>query len=151
MFEHVANWRPLLERVRSWLRPGGLLFFHVFTHRSAPYRFDQSDKEDWIAQHFFTGGIMPSEALIREFADLFTVEASCRWSGTHYARTAEDWLRNFDRNVRTIDVMLKRTYGADAVLWRHRSDTVGKTPRLGARSGLAAKYFLALAGREGCP
>lgn len=120
MFEHMANWRRLLERVRSWLKPQGLLFFHVFTHRSAPYRFERSDKEDWIAQHFFTGGIMPSHGLIHEFSDLFAVEGSWRWSGLHYARTAEDWLTNFNNNTAAIDVVLRQTYGADAALWRRR-------------------------------
>jgi cyclopropane-fatty-acyl-phospholipid synthase len=96
------------------------LFFHVFTHRSAPYRFERSDKEDWIAQHFFTGGIMPSQGLVHEFSDLFAVEESWRWSGVHYARTAEDWLANFDRNAAAIDQVLRQTYGADAALWRRR-------------------------------
>jgi cyclopropane-fatty-acyl-phospholipid synthase len=120
MFEHMANWRTLLERVRGWLNPDGMLFFHVFTHKSAPYRFELGDKEDWIAQHFFTGGIMPSHDLVREFGDLFTLDTDWRWSGTHYSRTAEDWLGNFDRNREAIDVVLKDTYGADAALWRRR-------------------------------
>lgn len=120
MFEHMANWRMLLERVRNWLDPDGMLFFHVFTHRNAPYRFDVGDKEDWIAQHFFTGGIMPSHDLVREFGDLFTLDASWRWNGKHYARTAEDWLVNFDRNRDAIDDVLKETYGAEAALWRRR-------------------------------
>ena len=120
MFEHMANWRLLLERVRGWLEPDGRLFFHVFAHRLAPYRFDHHDKTDWIAQHFFTGGIMPSHALIREFSELFSLEAEWRWSGAHYARTALDWLHNFDRDVDAIDEVLKKTYGADAVLWRRR-------------------------------
>ena len=63
---------------------------------------------------------MPSHALIREFSELFSLEAEWRWSGAHYARTALDWLHNFDRNVDTIDEVLKKTYGADAVLWRRR-------------------------------
>jgi cyclopropane-fatty-acyl-phospholipid synthase len=120
MFEHMANWRLLLERVRSWLRPGGLLFFHVFTHRSAPYRFNVDDKEDWIARHFFTGGIMPSHELIHEFADLFAVQADWRWSGVHYARTAQDWLANFDRNIAAIEPLMGQTYGAEAAVWRRR-------------------------------
>ena len=40
MFEHMANWRALLSRVRGWLAPEGRLFVHVFTHAHAPYRFD---------------------------------------------------------------------------------------------------------------
>lgn len=120
MFEHMANWRLLLERVRTWLEPDGRLFFHVFSHRRAPYRFDHRDKTDWIAQHFFTGGIMPSHTLIQEFSELFALEREWRWSGEHYARTAADWLTNFDRNGDAIDAVLARTYGEDAGLWRRR-------------------------------
>ena len=120
MFEHMANWRGLLERIRGWLKPDGLLFFHVFSHRAAPYRFALDDKEDWIAQHFFTGGIMPSHDLIREFADLFELRQDWRWSGVHYARTADHWLENFDRNIAAVDDVLAQTYGDDAALWRRR-------------------------------
>lgn len=120
MFEHMANWRLLLERLYGWFAPGGRLFFHVFTHRQVPYRFDHRDKSDWIAQHFFTGGIMPSHALIREFSELFALEAEWRWSGTHYARTAHEWLDNFDHNCDAVDEVLKGTYGTDADLWRRR-------------------------------
>ena len=120
MFEHMANWRGLLARVRNWLTPGGKLFLHVFTHETTPYRFDHKDQTDWIAQHFFTGGLMPSHQLIREFPDLFHCEKSWRWSGDHYRRTAFDWLRNFDRNRASIDVILADVYGKDAALWRRR-------------------------------
>jgi cyclopropane-fatty-acyl-phospholipid synthase len=120
MFEHMSNWPALLERVRGWLRPQGRLFIHIFTHRDTPYRFDMSDKEDWIAQHFFTGGIMPSHGLIRRFPGLFEVDAEWRWSGEHYRRTALDWLSNFDRHARAIDAIFRDVYGADAVLWKRR-------------------------------
>ncbi len=96
MFEHMMNWRELMTRVRSWLKPDGRFFMHIFTHRAGAYLFDRADTEDWIAQHFFTGGVMPSHHLIRQYADLFTVEKEWRWSGTHYQRTALDWLTNFD-------------------------------------------------------
>ena len=65
MFEHVANWRALLTRVRGWLKPDGRLFIHVFTHRTTPYRFDVDDEADWIARHFFSGGVMPSHGLAK--------------------------------------------------------------------------------------
>jgi cyclopropane-fatty-acyl-phospholipid synthase len=92
MFEHMANWRALLTRARGWLKPDGRMFLHVFTHRATPYRFDLADETDWIGQHFFSGGVMPSHDLIRQFPDLFEVEADWRWGGEHYRRTAEDWL-----------------------------------------------------------
>ncbi|MFS2155623.1 SAM-dependent methyltransferase, partial [Rhizobium sp. Rhizsp42] len=51
MFEHMSNWRTLLERIRSWVKPDGRLFLHVFTHKDRSYRFDPNDPSDWIAQH----------------------------------------------------------------------------------------------------
>ena len=120
MFEHMANWRGLLERARGWLLPDGRLFVHVFTHDSKPYRFDPADKTDWIAQHFFTGGIMPSHGLIGQFPDLFTIEAEWRWDGRHYQRTANHWLENYDANEAAIMSLLRGVYGADAKLWQRR-------------------------------
>lgn len=120
MFEHMANWPLLLARIRSWLKPEGRLFIHIFSHSSSPYRFDHHDKGDWIAQHFFTGGLMPSHELLRECAKDFTIEEDWRWSGTHYRRTAENWLENYDRNARRIAQILDKTYGAEALLWRQR-------------------------------
>lgn len=120
MFEHMSNWRGLLAKAREWLAPDGRLFIHVFTHRDQPYRFDHADKADWIAQHFFTGGIMPSHGLMHNFGDLFDVEEEWRWNGAHYQRTARDWLENFDANQGEIDKVLSETYGRDAALWRRR-------------------------------
>lgn len=120
MFEHMSNWTALLRRVRSWLAADGLLFLHVFTHKTSPYRFDHEDEADWIAHHFFTGGIMPSHDLIRHFPDLFAVDAQWRWNGKHYKRTADDWLANFDRNAKAIDVILQEVYGSDAFVWKRR-------------------------------
>ena len=120
MFEHMSNWRELLARVCGWLRPEGRLFLHVFSHMREPYRFDTSDPTDWIAQHFFTGGIMPSHGLVRQFGETFEVEEQWRWSGLHYQRTANQWLENFDTNRAGIDAVLRQVYGADATLWRRR-------------------------------
>jgi cyclopropane-fatty-acyl-phospholipid synthase len=107
-------------RARSWLVRDGALFIHIFTHRTGSYRFDHAEKSDWIAQHFFTGGVMPSHGLIRQFADLFAVEREWRWNGVNYQRTALDWLANFDAHVNEIDVILHNVYGAQARLWRRR-------------------------------
>jgi cyclopropane-fatty-acyl-phospholipid synthase len=120
MFEHMMNWRELMTRMRSWLKPEGRFFLHVFTHRAGAYLFDRTDKEDWIAQHFFTGGVMPSHHLIRQYADLFEVEKEWRWSGTHYQRTAQHWLSNFDRTRDEIDDILRPVYGSDTSLWMRR-------------------------------
>ena len=120
MFEHMTNWQSLLHRVHGWLRRDGRLFLHVFSHHSAPYLFDVADKEDWVAQHFFTGGIMPSHGLIRHVSEVFQVEDDWRWNGEHYARTARDWLSNFDRNEAAVMDVLRDVHGAKAGLWKRR-------------------------------
>ncbi|WP_439541662.1 SAM-dependent methyltransferase [Hyphomicrobium sp.] len=120
MFEHISNWAELLARVRTWMAPDGLFLLHVFAHSTTPYRFDHTDPGDWVGQHFFTGGLMPSERLIHEFSSSVTVEQSWRWGGEHYARTAEDWLRNFDRHGAEIRAIFEDAYGADAPLWQRR-------------------------------
>jgi SAM-dependent methyltransferase len=114
MFEHMMNWRELMTRVKSWLKPDGRFFMHIFTHRAGAYLFDRADGEDWIAQHFFTGGVMPSHHLIRQYADLFEVEKEWRWSGTHYQRTALDWLANFDA------IATRSKHPAPGLWQRHR-------------------------------
>jgi len=97
------------------------MFIHVFTHRDAPYRFDHTDNGDFIAQHFFTGGVMPSRALMHQFPDLFDVEQEWNWSGENYARTAEDWLTNMDANEDRILELMTETYGREnARLWVRR-------------------------------
>ncbi|MEA2918715.1 MAG: cyclopropane-fatty-acyl-phospholipid synthase [Bradyrhizobium sp.] len=120
MFEHIMNWRELMTRARSWLKLDGRFFMHIFTHRSGAYLFDRDDGEDWIAQHFFTGGMMPSHHLIRQYSDLFEVEKEWRWSGAHYQRTAHDWLANFDSHRGEIEAILRDVYGNDTALWMRR-------------------------------
>jgi cyclopropane-fatty-acyl-phospholipid synthase len=120
MFEHMSNWRTLLERVRGWLNPHGKLFLHVFTHKDRSYRFNHQDPADWIARHFFTGGIMPAHDLPYRFANLLSVEKEWRWSGMHYRRTALDWLANFDREIDRIQPIFAKVYGRDSTLWQRR-------------------------------
>ena len=96
MLEHIRNQEALLARIATWLRPEGRFFFHVFCHREFPYTFDAQGASDWMARHFFSGGLMPNRDLIPSLAKDFEVEASYDWDGTHYARTAEHWLANQD-------------------------------------------------------
>lgn len=63
---------------------------------------------------------MPSHDLIRDFDDLFTVEADWRWNGKHYEKTALDWLSNMDRHDLAIRRIMRDVYGEDADLWRRR-------------------------------
>ncbi|MBM3609326.1 MAG: class I SAM-dependent methyltransferase, partial [Alphaproteobacteria bacterium] len=120
MFEHMRNWPALLWRMRKWMTADGRAFIHVFTHRTGAYAFDSSDPADWIGQHFFTGGIMPAHTLLSRLDCGFEVEQEWRWNGTHYKRTADAWLNNFDARQAEIMPVLKQTYGVDADIWRRR-------------------------------
>ncbi|MGM9486876.1 SAM-dependent methyltransferase [Ideonella sp. YS5] len=118
MFEHLRNWPEALRRVRRWLLPDGRFFMHVFAHRSAPYAFVERDANDWMARHFFSGGMMPSDDLALRFQDDLRAVERWRWDGTHYARTAEAWLANMDAHRDQAWPALERCYGSEqAGLW----------------------------------
>ncbi len=112
MFEHMKNYQRLLAKVARWLRPGGLLFVHIFTHRDLSYHFVPKDDSDWMARHFFTGGQMPAHNLLLQFQDDLKAVTDWQVPGTHYQQTAELWLRNMDAHRDEILPLLADTYGA---------------------------------------
>lgn len=115
MFEHMRNYDALFARVRSWLKPQGKLFIHIFTHRDFPYLFEDKAGADWMSRYFFSGGIMPSNHLFACFAKGFSLREQRIFKGTHYHLTAEHWLRNMDAHRAEIEKIFSEVYGRDQV------------------------------------
>ena len=121
MFEHMRNWEALLGRIASWLAPGGRLFLHVFSHRRHPYFYETDDPSDWMARHFFTGGLMPSDDLLLFFQRDLSILRRWNVSGTHYEKTLLAWLEKLDQRRDEVRAVLEPVYGAaDVDRWVQR-------------------------------
>lgn len=122
MFEHMRNYQELLARISGWLAPGGKLFTHVFAHRQLCYPFETAGESNWMGRHFFTGGIMPSEALLGQFQRELAVEQQWWVSGKHYQLTSEAWLRRTDSARRELLPLFAEPPGESAAIrlqrWR---------------------------------
>ena len=118
MFEHMRNYPELFRRIDSWLRPEGLFFLHIFTHRTTPYEYIDKGPGDWMSRQFFSGGIMPSADLPLRFPEHLVVDRRWNWNGSHYAKTCRAWLDQMDARRNLVMPILSATYGeADASRW----------------------------------
>nr|WP_049871385.1 cyclopropane-fatty-acyl-phospholipid synthase family protein [Ramlibacter tataouinensis] len=121
MFEHMKNYRHLFQRVASWMAPQGQMLVHVFAHPTLAYHFESRDASDWMARHFFTGGLMPSSDLFLHFQEDLCLRQRWWIGGQHYERTANAWLAGMDREREAILAVFRRAYGADqAERWFQR-------------------------------
>jgi cyclopropane-fatty-acyl-phospholipid synthase len=118
MFEHLKNYQRLFASIARWLKPGGLLFVHIFTHHRFSYHFVSAGPSDWMSRYFFTGGQMPAHDLLPQFQDDLQLVSDWQVNGTHYQKTAEHWLQNMDAHRDEIFPLFIDTYGRDqATKW----------------------------------
>jgi len=100
MFEHMRNYELLLNKISGWLKPGGKLFIHIFTHKTLVY---------------------PSHQLLLYFQNDLKIESTWRFSGTHYERTSLAWLNKMDSQKNEITEIFYKAYGKDQTLvWFQR-------------------------------
>ncbi len=121
MFEHMRNYQALLAKIAGWLNPGGKLFVHIFCHRQVMYPFNVEGSYDWMAEYFFTGGLMPSEHTLLYFQDDLRLERQWRVPGHHYEKTSNAWLEKLDQHREQTLEIFEPVYGkAEAARWINR-------------------------------
>ena len=118
MFEHMRNYGELMRRIASWSKPNALLFIHIFSHIRFAYPFTVRDSSDWMAQHFFTGGLMPSDDLLLHFPRPVPCTRALAGQRCPLPKSAEAWLANLDRSRKEILALFAEVYGKDqATSW----------------------------------
>jgi cyclopropane-fatty-acyl-phospholipid synthase len=93
---------------------------HVFCHREHAYPYLSAGPADWMAEHFFTGGMMPSDDLPHRFQEHLEVAEHWRVNGVHYSRTLEAWLAQMDRQRDQLMPLFRQVYADDAPRWFQR-------------------------------
>ncbi|MBO67530.1 MAG: SAM-dependent methyltransferase [Acidiferrobacteraceae bacterium] len=121
LFEHLRNYQEIFRRIHSWLKDDGKFFMHIFCYKYYPYKFEDRGPTDWMARHFFTGGIMPSRDLPLQFQEHLKLDCQWHWNGLHYQHTANRWLENLDKNSIVVKNILAEVYGCkNEDLWFNR-------------------------------
>ena len=112
MFEHVGKrFIPAyMRRVAELLKKGGVGLLHTIAKEV------ESPGDAWITRYIFPGGYIPSlPETIQEMGRAGLCVLDVENLRTHYARTLDCWISNFERNIGRIQEMFDERF---VRMWR---------------------------------
>ena len=119
MFEHLRNYKLIMNSLNNLLKPDGRLFIHIFCHKEHTYFYEIKNNLDWMTKYFFQGGIMPSKDIFEYFDDELEIINQWDINGNHYSKTCKAWLNNHYKNKKKILDIFKRHYD-EPKIWFNR-------------------------------
>ena len=119
MFEHLRNYKLILNSLNHALKADGKLFIHIFCHKKLTYLYEMKNNLDWMTKYFFQGGIMPSKDIFQYFESELEIINQWDINGNHYSKTCKAWLNNHYKNKRKILDIFKKHYD-EPKIWFNR-------------------------------
>ena len=119
MFEHLRNYKLILNSLNALLKPDGRLFIHIFCHKKLTYFYEMKNNFDWMTKYFFQGGVMPSKDIFEYFDDDLEIINQWDINGNNYSKTCKAWLNNHYKNKRKILDVFKQHYD-EPKIWFNR-------------------------------
>ena len=119
MFEHLRNYKLILNYLNHALKPDGKLFIHIFCHKKLTYLYEMKNNLDWMTKYFFQGGIMPSKDIFQYFEDELEIINQWDINGNHYSKTCKAWLNNHYKNKKKILDIFDKHYD-EPKIWFNR-------------------------------
>ena len=119
MFEHLRNYKLIMNSLNNLLKPDGRLFIHIFCHKEHTYFYEIKNNLDWMTKYFFQGGIMPSKDIFQYFEGELEIINQWEINGNHYSKTCKAWLNNHYKNKKKILNIFEKHYD-EPKIWFNR-------------------------------
>ena len=119
MFEHLRNYKLILNSLHHALKLDGKLFIHIFCHKKLTYLYEMKNNLDWMTKYFFQGGIMPSKDIFQYFEGKLEIINQWDINGNHYSKTCKAWLNNHYENKKKILNIFEKHYD-EPKIWFNR-------------------------------